>query len=100
VDWERQLSECEGFQWDKGNAPKIWNRHQVTPIECEELFFNRPLVISEDLGHSVKEQRLYALGRTDDGRRLFVVFTIRERLIRVLSARDMSRKERKAYESS
>jgi len=69
----------------------------VTPTECEELFFNRPLIVGEDERHSEREDRFYALGQTDAGRRLFVVFALRARRIRVISARDMSRKERKVY---
>jgi uncharacterized DUF497 family protein len=100
VDWEERLAGCEAFQWDAGNAAKIWDRHQVTPAECEELFFNRPLVVGTDEGHSADEERLYALGQSDSARLMFVVFTIRGRLIRVISARDMSRKERRIYRSS
>lgn len=100
MNWEERLAECDGFQWDAGNAAKIWDRHQVTPAESEELFFNRPLVVGGDEEHSAGEERLFALGQTDRGRRLFVAFTIRERLIRVISARDMSRKERRIYQSS
>jgi uncharacterized protein len=98
--WDERLRECEGFQWDAGNAPKISERHRVTPAECEELFFNRPIVVGEDKGLSEREERFYALGQTDAGRRLFVVFTLRGRLIRVISARDMSRKERQHYRES
>jgi uncharacterized DUF497 family protein len=100
VEWEKRLAECEGFQWDAGNAEKILSRHWVTPAECEELFFNRPLVVGDDEAHSAREQRLYALGQSDAGRLMFVVFTIRGRLIRVISARDMSRKERRIYRTS
>ena len=100
MGWEERLVGCEGFQWDAGNSAKIWERHGVTPTECEELFFNRPLVVGEDERHSEQEERLYALGQTDAGRRLFVVFTLRARRIRVISARDMSRKERKVYKES
>lgn len=98
--WAERLGESEGFQWDSANSGKIWERHRVTPIESEEVFFNRPLVVSEDEGHSEQEERLYALGQTDAARLLFVALTIRGRLIRVISARDMSRKERKVYRSS
>lgn len=98
--WEERLAECEGFQWEAGNSRKIWERHQVTPAECEEVFFNRPLVVRGDEKHSAVEERLYALGQTDGGRLLFVVFTIRGRLIRLISARDMGRKERRIYRSS
>jgi hypothetical protein len=71
---------------------------KVTLAECEQVFFHRPLVVSEDPKHSQGEPRHYALGQTDLGRRLFVVFTIRGSLIRVISARDMSRRERGIYE--
>jgi uncharacterized protein len=91
---------CEGFQWDAGNAGKIWQRHRVAPNECEELFFNAPLVIAQDEEHSATEGRFYGLGQSDAGRLLFVAFTVRGRLIRVISARDMSRKERRIYRSS
>jgi uncharacterized DUF497 family protein len=99
VTWQERLAECEGFQWDAGNSPKIWDRHRVTPAECEEVFLNRPLIVRGDEAHSAAEQRLYALGRTDSGRLLFAAFTIRGPLIRVISARDMSRKERRIYNS-
>jgi len=98
--WAERFAECEGFQWDAANAAKIWERHQVAPTECEEVFFNNPLVVATDEKHSASEDRLYALGQTDAARLLFVAFTIRGRLIRVISARDMSRKERKVYQSS
>jgi uncharacterized protein len=100
VEWEKRLAECEGFLWDAGNAEKILARHWVTPAECEEFFFNRPLVVGDDEAHSAREERLYALGQSDAGRLMFVVFTIRGRLIRVISARDMSRKERTIYRTS
>jgi uncharacterized DUF497 family protein len=95
VEWDERLAECEGFQWDGGNSAKIWDRHRVMPSECEELFFNQPVIVGSDAPHSAGEERFYALGRSDSGRLMFVVFTIRGRLIRVISARDMSRKERK-----
>ncbi len=98
VEWEERLAGCEGFQWDA--TVKIWDRHQVTPAECEELFFNRPFVVGSDEKHSAGEGRLYALGQSDGGRLMFVVFTIRGELIRVISARNMSRKERGIYRST
>ena len=99
MDAHDMLSKCSGFEWDQYNAEKILQRHQVSPLECEETFFNRPLVIAEDVRHSEKENRFYALGHTSRGRTLFVVFTVRKNLIRVISARDMNRKERKIYKS-
>jgi uncharacterized DUF497 family protein len=74
--------------------------HKVSGAECEQIFFNHPLVAASDERHSGEEDRYYALGHTDAGRLLFVVFTIREELVRPISARDMNRKERMVYESS
>jgi len=97
VELLQRLTECEGFEWDAGNAEKIMQRHGVTLTECEELFLNRPLIVEADVSHSASEERFYALGQSDGGRLVFVAFTIRGRLIRVISARDMSRRERRIY---
>ena len=94
------LAECEGFDWDEGNIGKNWEKHRVTDWECEEVFFNRPLALTSDVKHSQSEQRYYALGQTDRGRELSVSFTIRDRLIRPISVRDMNAYERKIYEST
>jgi len=88
---------CTGFEWDTHNAEKNWRKHRVSPEECEEVFFNRPLVVAEDTGRSGQEPRYYCLGQTGYGRFLFMVFTVRGDLIRIISARDMSRKERNVY---
>ena len=92
------LSECLGFDWDAGNCGKNWTTHRVSDSECEEVLFNRPFVVRRDLEHSRGEARFYALGQADRDRLLFVVFTIRGKLIRVISARDMTRKERRIYQ--
>jgi len=92
-----RLTACVGFQWDAGNSEKSWLRHQVSRIEAEEVFFRDPLVAAEDREHSTDEERFFALGRTSTRRPLFVVFTLRGALIRVISAREMTRKEREAY---
>lgn len=92
------LMACEGFQWHDGNQLKNWRKHKVTPWECEQVFFNRPLLVFQDEAHSKTEPRLFALGRTDGARQLFIAATVRNGLIRVISARDMSRKERETYE--
>jgi len=92
-----ELSKCRGFQWDAGNADKNWIAHKVTRTECEQIFFNRPLITAHGKDHVEHELRYYALGQTDSGRVLFVVFTIRDELVRVISARDMSRRERRIY---
>ena len=94
------IPEFEGFEWDEANAGKNWEKHRVSPGEAEELFFNEPLVLAEDETHSSREKRFRALGQSDEGRSLFAVFTLREGCIRVVSVRDMSRKERRAYRSS
>jgi len=93
------LSKCSGFEWDENNSEKNWRKHLVSPSECEQIFFNQPLVVEDDMKHSEKERRFYALGQTDAERTLFVVFTVRHNQIRVISARDMNRKERKVYQS-
>ena len=99
MDISKKLEKCIGFQWDKGNLEKNWLKHGVNPSECEQLFFNLPLVANSDIKHSEKENRYYSLGRTDSNRFLFVVFTIRKNQIRIISARDMNRKERKVYKN-
>jgi uncharacterized DUF497 family protein len=92
-----QLLACTGFEWDEGNLLKNWEKHEVSAAECEQVFFNRPLLARPDADHSMVEPRVYLLGKTDAKRRLFVAFGIRGELIRVISARDMSRKERRSY---
>ena len=92
------LQKCVGFEWDQYNAKKNWEKHKVTPAECEQIFFNRPLIIADDAKHSESERRFYSLGKTDLHRRLFIVFTIRNNLIRIISARNMSKKEKRSYE--
>jgi uncharacterized DUF497 family protein len=93
----KELIECTGFEWDDGNSDKNWIRHQVTRGECEQVFFNEPMIVFHDEKHSVSEKRWYLLGTTDGCRHLFVVFTIRNNKIRVISARDMNKKEKKIY---
>ena len=94
------LARIEGFDWDQGNSRKSVEKHDVSQAEAEQIFFNDPLLIVEDASHSVGEFRLQALGRTDAGRKLHITFTLRGdgRLIRVISARTMHRKERLRYE--
>ena len=92
------ISNCKGFQWVEGNLDKNWYLHQVANGECEEIFFNLPLIIASDSKHSQQEQRYYALGRTDTNRWLFIAFTTRDDLIRVISARDMNERETRIYD--
>ena len=92
------LNQIIGFDWDENNREKNWEKHGVMTSECEEVFFNLPLLLQSDPSHSQKEARYFVLGHTMVGRRLFIAFTVREDKIRVVSARDMSRKERSSYE--
>lgn len=95
------LNQITGFDWDKGNARKN-EKHGVSSAEAEQVFFNAPLLLLGDTAHSQKEARLHALGKTDDGRLLHITFTLRQSgcLIRVISARDMHRKERSFYDQA
>jgi uncharacterized DUF497 family protein len=97
IDW----AKINGFEWDEGNARKN-EKHEVSTAEAEQVFFNAPLLVLEDPGHSSHEQRFHALGESDDGRKLHVTFTLRHagEKIRVISARDMHRKERAIYEKA
>ena len=92
------FSQLDGFEWDEGNREKNRLKHKVSNGECEEAFFNQPLIILDDHKHSEEEQRYAAYGVTNEGRRLMVYFTVRETRYRVISARDMHRKERQFYE--
>ncbi len=95
------LSLIVGFEWDAGNARKN-EKHGVSQSEAEEAFFNQPLLLLEDERHSGQEVRFHALGKTHEGRMLHITFTLRQddTLIRVISARDMHRKERVNYEQA
>jgi uncharacterized DUF497 family protein len=97
VNLLERLRQCTGFQWDKGNADKNWEKYRVLRSEAEEVFLNQPLIVTEDDAHSVSEERYFALGHTNRGRLLFTVFTIRSRKLRVVSSRDMTKREREVY---
>ncbi len=90
-------SELNGFDWNDANRYKNWKKHHVAWWECEEVFFNQPVYVFPDSAHSGTEMRHYVLGVTNANRPLFIVFTKRGDNIRIISARDMHRKERKAY---
>jgi len=95
------LARITGFQWDSGNAEKN-TKHGVERFEAEQVFFNEPLLLLADIRHSQVEKRFHALGVTDSNRFLHLSFTLRNdgQLIRVISARDMSAKERIVYEQT
>lgn len=94
------LAGVEGFEWDAGNSAKSLERHRVTRAEAEEAFFNQPALVVDDAGHSTRERRFVLHGVANRERGLTISFTVRGALIRVISARDMSRKERRAYEEA
>ena len=91
------IPDLEGFEWDSGNSDKNWSRHEVRQAEAEQTLLNTPLMVATDVKHSVSEVRFIALGHTDAGRLLTVVFTVRGRRVRVISARAMSEGERRVY---
>lgn len=88
------------FIWDKGNKDKNRIKHQIADRECEEIFFDENKKIYKDELHSAKEERFILLGKTKKDRLIYTVFTIRNKKIRIISARDINRKERKLYEKS
>jgi uncharacterized DUF497 family protein len=91
------LENCTGFEWDQGNFTKNWDQHDVSSWECEQIFFNRPLLFKRDKEHSKTENRYFVLGRTNVNRLLFAVFTVRNDKIRIISARDMADAEIERY---
>ena len=92
------FERISGFEWDEGNREKNKLKHDVSTGESEQIFFNEPLIILNDVKHSQTEQRYSAFGRTNTGRMLTIVYTVRGSNIRVISARDMNKKERLFYE--
>jgi len=98
INWKQVI----GFDWDSGNERKSEEKHSVGRFEAEQVFFNQPLLVLSDTKHSQNEERYHALGKTNDARLLHITFTLRSTgtLIRVISARDVHRKERAIYEQS
>lgn len=98
INW----ADVTGFDWNEGNSRKNVDKHGVSQSEAEEIFFNEPLLVLVDSKHSQTEARFHALGETDDQRQLHITFTLRQydTQIRVISAREMHRKERAVYEQA
>ena len=98
INWK----QVTGFDWDAGNERKSLEKHDVNQVEAEQVFFNEPLLLLEDVKHSQNEDRYHALGKTDRYRLLHITFTLRSAgsLICVISARDMHRKEKVIYEQA
>ena len=94
----RILEKVTGFEWDEGNREKSLVKHKVSNEECEESFFDPSKKIQKDILHSKKEKRYVLIGKTNKGRRLYIVFTVRKDKVRVISARNLNKKEYKLYE--
>lgn len=96
------LDSVQSFDWDAGNERKSHDKHGVSQSEAEQIFFNDPLLVLADPGHSEQEARWHALGKTNEGRVLHITFTLRDgnKALRVISARDMHRKEKSVYEQA
>jgi len=94
----QRLGRIRGFEWDKGNIDKSYQKHGITPTQPEEVFLDENLRVIKDIKHSQKETRFIALGRDFEKKFLFVVFTFRGDKIRIISARPMNKKERRKYE--
>lgn len=92
------LSKIKGFEWNKGNIDKSYQKHGITPNEAEEVFLDENILLLEDVKHSKQEERFEAIGKTLKGDVLFLAFTIRKNKIRIISARKTNKKERRQYE--
>ncbi|MHB8442864.1 MAG: BrnT family toxin [Patescibacteria group bacterium] len=91
------ISKFSAFDWDDGNVHKNKDKHNVIKKECEEVFFNKPYIVLYNQKHSIYENRFFIYGYTDKKRFLTIIFTVRENKIRVISARDQSKKEKTYY---
>ena len=98
INWK----QVTGFDWDAWNERKSVEKHTVSRFEAEQVFFNQPLLVLADTKHSQNEKRYHALGKSNNSRLLHITFTLRsaDTLIRVISARNMHRKERSIYEQN
>ena len=89
----------KGFEWDSGNQGKNLIKHGVTEKECEDVFSDGLIIILPDDKHSTStEKRFMTLGVTQKRRKLAIMYTLRHGYIRVISARDQSKRERRLYE--
>jgi hypothetical protein len=95
-----KLLEPIEFQWDKGNINKNWQKHKVKNEECEEIFFDENKKVFKDIIHSGKEKRYRIIGKTKKQRLLFIVFTMRNKKLRIISARNLNKKEEYLYEKN
>lgn len=94
------LSKLTGFEWDKGNLDKSYKKHGIRPSETEQVFLDKDVQIEKEIKHQKKEERYIAIGKTLEEKILFVVFTMRNNGIRIISGRISNKKERRLYEKS
>ncbi len=97
---KRSVPKPLDFNWDLHNINKSWNKHGVNYKECEQAFINKPTKVVDDISHSQAEKRYTLFGQTNKARYLYITFTLRVNQIRVISARDMNKKERRFYEET
>jgi uncharacterized protein len=94
------LKKPFSFEWDIANEQKNWIKHKVLAKEAEDVFYDNKKLLLEDIKHSENEQRFVLIGKTKEKRMLFIIFTMREKRIRIISVRDTSRKEEMFYEKT
>ena len=92
------LSKITGFEWDRGNFGKSYDKHGITPNEAEEVFIDENIWFQDGVNHSQEEDRFTVIGKTNQEHILFVAFTVRGTKIRIISARRANIKERRKYE--
>ena len=92
------LSKILGFEWDKGNIDKSYKKHGINPNETEEIFLDENVKIEKDVKHQQQEERFIAIGKTTEEKLLFVIFTIRIDMIRIISGRKANKKEGEVYQ--
>ena len=96
IDW----GKLGGFEWDRGNIDKSYEKHGITPNQAEEVFLDEKLGVTADIKHSQKEKRFIAVGKNFDNKVLFIIFTVRKNKLRIISARIANKQERSKYEKS
>ncbi|NOT12012.1 MAG: BrnT family toxin [Methylococcaceae bacterium] len=86
------------FEWDKTKADTNQSKHGVSFLEATEVFSDEHSSCVRDPDHSYDEERYLLFGVSSKGNHLVVSFTERLEAIRIISARQMTRQERNAYE--
>ncbi|MGK7943799.1 MAG: BrnT family toxin [Microcystaceae cyanobacterium] len=86
------------FEWDTDKAESNLRKHGVSFEEAVTIFADPYLLFTEDSKHSQREEREWAIGESEKGLLLVVVFTMRENNTRLISARKATKQERRNYE--